>query len=58
MSSPRTGDSQGLQTFLCQAAWERRLLGQLGSRPSNTMAKWFGAAVQPTMGIAHSFDAS
>ena len=29
-----------------------------GRRPSNTMAKWFNAAFQPTIGIVHFFDAS
>ena len=32
--------------------------GRLGLRPSNTMAKWFSAAFQPTIGIVHFFDAS
>ena len=30
----------------------------VGIRPSNTMAKWFKAAFQPTIGIVHFFDAS
>ena len=29
-----------------------------GIRSSNTMAKWFNAAFQPTIGIVHRFDAS
>ena len=32
--------------------------GSRGRRPSNTMAKWFRAAFQPTIGIVHFFDAS
>ena len=47
--------------FFCVRVQGTSFAGQVvcgGRRPSNTMAKWFNAAFQPTIGIVHFFDAS